>query len=203
MRLHLGLISGILWGMAASVSLAAPQIGQPAPDFTAQDTNGNTITLSELAGQLVILEWTNHQCPFVGKHYSSGNMQALQKESTADGLVWLSMISSAPGEQGYVTAAEANELTESREAAPTAVILDPEGEIGQLYAARTTPHLYVIDEEGRLQYMGAIDSIPSAQISDLESAENYVRTALQELQAEEAVSTPATQPYGCSVKYKS
>lgn len=203
MRLHLGLISGFLWGMAASVSLAAPQIGQPAPDFTAEDTNGETITLSELAGQTVILEWTNHQCPFVGKHYSSGNMQTLQKETTADGVVWLSIISSAAGEQGYVTAAEANELTESRDAAPTAVILDPEGEIGQLYAARTTPHMYIIDEEGTLQYMGAIDSIPSAQISDLESAENYVRTALAALEAGEAVSPPATQPYGCTVKYKS
>ncbi len=203
MRLHLGLISGIIWGMAASVSLAAPQIGQPAPDFTAKNTNGETITLSDLAGQKVILEWTNHQCPFVGKHYSSGNMQSLQKDTTAEGVVWLSIISSAPGEQGYVTAAEANELTKSRDAAPTAVILDPEGEIGRLYAARTTPHLYIIDEEGTLQYMGAIDSIPSAQISDLETAENYVRTALQELEAGEAVSNPATQPYGCTVKYKS
>jgi alkyl hydroperoxide reductase subunit AhpC len=202
MRLHLGLISGIIWGMAAAASLAAPQIGQPAPDFTAEDTNGEAITLSDLAGQQVILEWTNHQCPFVGKHYSSGNMQTLQKETTAEGVVWLSIISSAPGEQGYVTAAEANALTESRDAVPTAVILDPEGEIGRLYGARTTPHMFVIDGEGTLQYMGAIDSIPSAQTSDLESAENYVRSALAELEAGDTVSTPATQPYGCTVKYK-
>ncbi len=197
------LLGGLIAGLLALDAVAMPKIGEPAPEFTAEDTNGDPINLEDLQGQIVVLEWTNHQCPFVGKHYSSGNMQALQQQATEEGITWISIVSSAPGQQGYITADETNRLTEERDAAPSAVILDPSGEIGKLYGARATPHMFVIDAEGTLQYMGAIDSIPSAQISDIESAENYVRTALDQVQAGEAVSTPATQAYGCTVKYAS
>ncbi|MGF1535721.1 MAG: redoxin domain-containing protein, partial [Elainellaceae cyanobacterium] len=163
----------------------------------------NTHSLSDFRGKVVVLEWTNHQCPFVGKHYGSGNMQALQADATAEGVTWLSIISSAPGKQGYVEPDKANELTESRNASPTAVLLDPKGEIGQLYDARTTPHMFVINEDGVVEYMGAIDSIPSADTADLEKAENYVEAALTSVLADQAVETAVSQPYGCSVKYDS
>lgn len=179
------------------------RINELAPDFMAVDSNGTTRKLSDYQGKIVVLEWTNHQCPFVGKHYGSGNMQALQAEATADGIVWLSIISSAPGQQGYVDGAAANEQTTSRGASPTAVLLDPEGTIGRLYGARTTPHMYVIDPEGVLRYMGGIDNIPSADPSDIESAQNYVRPAIASLLAGEPVATATSQPYGCSVKYAS
>ena len=132
----------------AVLSEAAPKIGQPAPDFTSTDSQGVTHTLGEYRGKIVVLEWTNHQCPFVGKHYNTGNMQALQKYATDTNMIWLSVISSAPGEQGYVSSAEANALTAKRQAAPTAVLLDPQGVVGRLYDARTTPHMYIIDAAG-------------------------------------------------------
>ncbi|MGF1512983.1 MAG: redoxin domain-containing protein [Elainellaceae cyanobacterium] len=183
---------------------AAPvRVGEPAPDFTAVDSQGNAHALSDFRGQVVVLEWTNHQCPFVAKHYGSGNMQALQADATAKDVTWLSIVSSAPGKQGYVEADKANELTESRSASPTAVLLDPEGDIGRLYDARTTPHMFVINEDGVVEYMGAIDSIPSADTADLEKAENYVEAALTSVLADQPVETTASQPYGCSVKYDS
>ena len=197
------LMGGLISGLLVLETPAMPRIGEPAPEFTVEDTHGEEISLRDLEGQIVVLEWTNHQCPFVGKHYGSGNMQALQKEADEQGVMWISIISSAPGQEGSVTAEQANELTVSREAAPNAVILDPTGEIGKLYGARATPHMFVIDEQGTLQYMGAIDSIPTAQISDIESAENYVRTALDQVMAGEPVSTPATRAYGCIIKYAS
>ncbi len=201
---HLSLlIGGLISGLLAAETPAMPRIGEPAPDFTVEDTNGEEISLSDLEGEIVVLEWTNHECPFVGKHYSSGNMQALQQEADEQGVTWISIVSSAPGQQGYVTAAQANELTVSRDAAPDAVILDPDGELGKLYGATATPHMFVIGEQGALQYMGAIDSIPTAQIADIESAENYVRAALDQVMAGEPVSTPATRAYGCTVKYAS
>lgn len=189
--------------VAAPADPNRARINEPAPDFTAVDSDGTTRKLSDYQGKIVVLEWTNHQCPFVRKHYGSGNMQALQAEATAEGIVWLSVISSAPGQQGYVDGAEANEQTTSREASPTAVLLDPEGTIGRLYGARTTPHMYVIDPEGVLRYMGGIDDIPSADPSDIESAQNYVRPAIASLLAGEPVATATSQPYGCSVKYAS
>ena len=176
-------------------------VNQVAPDFTGVDSNGVPRKLSEFKGKTVVLEWTNHQCPFTGKHYTSGNMQRLQAEATDQGIVWLSIISSAPGQQGHVTAEEANQLTTSRDASPTAVILDPEGEIGRLYSARTTPHMYVIDPQGDLRYMGGIDNIPSADPTDVAGATNYVQAALTSLGSELAVDPAVTQPYGCSIKY--
>jgi peroxiredoxin len=183
------------------VAVAAPKVGEPAPDFSVVDTAGDTWTLDGLAGKKVILEWTNHDCPFVIKHYASGNMQALQNEATAAGYVWLSVISSASGKQGHVSPAKADDLTDSRGAAPTAVLLDTSGAMGRAYDAKTTPHMYVIDDAGTLVYMGGIDDRPTADQADIEGASNFVRLAMGDLAAGKPVGTPVTRPYGCSVKY--
>lgn len=187
--------------MLLSTALAAPKVGKPAPDFTATDSNGQTHKLSEQRGSIVVLEWTNPQCPFVGKHYGTGNMQALQKEATGKGVVWWSINSAAPGNDGYVTPEQANELTKSRNAAPSAVLLDKQGKIGRLYGASNTPHMFVIDPKGTLVYMGAIDDQPSTDWPDVQIANNYVRAALNALQNGQAVKPSITEPYGCSVKY--
>jgi len=186
---------------AAGTAQADIKVGEAAPDFTASDSHGKTQRLSDYRGQVVVLEWTNHECPFVVKHYESGNMQALQKEAAARDVVWLSVISSAPGKQGHVGPEEANRLTESRQAAPAAVILDPTGEVGQRYGAKTTPHMYIVDPEGTLVYQGGIDSIKSTRPEDVARATPYVKVALDELMAGKAVTNPTTAPYGCSVKY--
>lgn len=180
---------------------AEPAVGEPAPAFTGTDTKGETHALAELKGKTVVLEWTNHLCPYVGKHYDTGNMQALQKEATEDGVVWLSVISSAPGKQGHVSAGKADELTESRDAHPSAVILDPEGAIGQKYGARATPHMYVINAKGTLVYKGAIDDQPSANHDTVEGARNYVRLALNAVAEGGMPETTQARAYGCSVKY--
>ncbi len=182
---------------------AKPQIGQPAPDFTGTDSNGKSWSLSSLRGKTVVLEWTNDGCPYVQKHYNSGNMQSLQKSAAAEGIVWLTVISSAEGQQGYVTGEEANKLTESRHAAPTAVILDPSGEIGHAYGAQTTPHMFIIDANGKLVFMGGIDDKPTTDPTTIKTAKNYVREALDELKAGKPITEAVTRPYGCSVKYKS
>ena len=183
--------------------LAEPRVGEPAPDFIGVDSNGKTHKLSDLKGKTVILEWTNHDCPFVGKHYSTGNMQKLQKEATGDGIVWLSVISSAPGRQGHVEGAAANDLTKDRSASPSAVILDAKGDIGRAYNARTTPHMFLINEKGTLVYKGAIDDKPSANHADVPTARNYVRDALAATAAGKPVDPDTTRAYGCSVKYGS
>jgi hypothetical protein len=185
----------------AALIEAAPKIGKPAPDFTAVDSRGVKHSLGDYRGKIVVLEWTNHQCPYVGKHYNTGNMQALQQYATDAGVTWLSVISSAPGTQGYVSGTAADALTAKRQATPTAVLLDPEGVVGRLYDARTTPHMYIIDAAGTLVYMGGIDDKPSTQYADVKTATNYVRVALDEVRSAKAVSTPVTRPYGCSVKY--
>jgi len=197
----LSISAGVL--MAANLAFAAPEVGKTAPDFDLVDTQGNTVALSSLQGKTVVMEWTNHQCPFVKKHYESGNMQALQKEATADDVVWVSVISSAQGNQGHVDAEQADALTAERDASPTHVLLDASGDLGRLYEARTTPHMFVINAEGQVAYMGGIDSIPSADKADIDGAENYVRTALGEIKSGQAVTTATTRPYGCSVKYDS
>ncbi|MFK8017619.1 MAG: thioredoxin family protein [Gammaproteobacteria bacterium] len=181
---------------------AAVQAGKAAPDFTLVGSDGESYTLSELRGQRVILEWTNHDCPYVRKHYGSGNMQALQKEAADLGYVWLSIISSAPGKQGHVDAAKANALSEDRDATPAAVLFDESGDVGRSYGARTTPHMYVIDEDGTLLYAGGIDDKPTANPADIKGATNYVSQAMAELTAGDALSVSASRPYGCSVKYK-
>jgi len=187
----------------AQAADSSARINAPAPDFAATDSYGKTRKLSEQKGKIVVLEWTNNGCPFVGKHYGSGNMQSLQKRYTAQGVVWLTVVSSAPGTQGYVTAAEANRDTERRGATPTAVLLDPTGALGHLYGAQATPHMYVINADGQLVYMGAIDDTPSADPSDIASSRNYVAAAIEELKAGKHVTVSATRAYGCSVKYAS
>jgi peroxiredoxin len=195
-------LTALAFGLGLSVpALAMPEIGKPAPDFTAVDSNGKEHSLGGYKGKTVILEWTNHGCPYVQKHYDTGNMQALQKETAGEGAVWLTVISSAPGKQGYVSAEKANELTAEREASPTAVLFDPTGKIGKSYDAKTTPHMYVIDAEGTLRYMGAIDDKPVTNKKSVEGATNYVRVALAEMKDGKPVSTPVTKAYGCTVKY--
>lgn len=177
-------------------------IGKLAPDFSGIDSSGKPVKLSDYKGKTVVLEWTNHDCPYVVKHYGSGNMQALQKDATAKGVVWLSIISSAPGEQGSVSAEAANALTKQRAAAPTAVLLDPQGSIGRLYDARTTPHMFVVDKTGVLQYMGGIDDKPTSNTADIKTAKNYLSAALAAVADGKPVADAVTRPYGCSIKYK-
>lgn len=178
-----------------------PQIGVGAPDFIATDTHGNNISLSALKGNIVVLEWTNHKCPFVVKHYQSGNMQRLQKTATEQGVVWISIISSATGKQGHISAEEANQLTVDRGASPTHVIRDENGQIGHIYSAKTTPHMFVIDAKGTLAYKGAIDDRATADPKDVEDAANYVLAAVKSLNAGTAIRKTKTRPYGCSIKY--
>lgn len=180
---------------------AAVMTGKPAPAFTLSDQDGVQRSLADFAGKTVVLEWTNHDCPYVKKHYGAGAMQALQKAATADGVVWLTIVSSAPGKQGHVTGAQAKSLTRDRSAAPTAVLLDPTGEVGKLYGAKTTPHMYVINGSGALVYQGGIDDKATADPADLAGAQNYVAAALADLKAGRPVAVPAAKPYGCSIKY--
>ncbi|MBL4837557.1 MAG: redoxin domain-containing protein [Kordiimonadaceae bacterium] len=180
----------------------APVPGKVAPDFMAYTTQGVTITLSELQGKPVVLEWTNHDCPYVKKHYSSGNMQRLQRKLTQEGVIWISIISSAPGLQGHVTTLEADALTARRGSYTSHVILDPDGTIGRAYHAKTTPQMVLIGAEGLVQYMGAIDDKPSARLESLEGAQNYVLAAWASVKAGTQVEMPTTKPYGCSVKYQ-
>jgi len=186
-----------------ATAFAAPETGKPAPDFSATDANGKTVKLSDYKGKTVVLEWTNNECPYVAKHYSSNNMQTLQKEAAAKGVVWLSIISSAPGEQGFVKGEQANALTKARRAAPSDVLLDPEGKVGHLYDARTTPHMFIVDAKGTLVYMGGIDDKATTNPSDIKTAKNFVRAALDNIAAGKPVENAVTRPYGCSVKYSS
>ena len=187
----------------SGAATAAPTVGQAAPAFAAVDSKGQQHKLADLKGKVVVLEWTNHECPYVKKHYSSSNMQNLQKQAKGAGVVWLTVISSAPGEQGHVTGAKADELTASRQAAPSAVLFDPQGSIGKSYDARTTPHMYVIDAQGILRYAGGIDSIGSTKVDDIGKADPLFKTAMESVLKGEAVKQAVTRPYGCSVKYKS
>jgi peroxiredoxin len=189
--------------LAALVSACSAQVkvGGPAPDFTAKDSRGQSEALAQYRGKYVVLEWHNQGCPFTKKHYTSGNMQALQKEWTAKGVVWFTVISSAPGAQGYVTPSEENDYLAKEHAAPTAVLLDADGKIGHLYSARTTPQMVVIDPNGNVIYDGAIDDRPTPDPGDVKGADNYVSDALTAAIAGKPVATPFTRPYGCSVKY--
>jgi hypothetical protein len=179
----------------------AARVGERAPDFTATDSNGTVHKLSEYAGKYVVLEWHNRGCPFTAKHYNSGNMQRLQHEWTARGVIWLTVISSAPGKQGYITAADENAFLKEANAAPTAVLLDPTGALGHRYDAKTTPHMFIIDPQGTLIYNGAIDDRATTDAVDIAGSKNYVSLALGEALAGKPVSNPSTRPYGCSVKY--
>jgi peroxiredoxin len=197
------LITCGLLAVTAGLSLAETQVGKTAPNFSLPDTNGKTHSLADLKGKYVVLEWYQPDCPFVRKHYRSGNMQSLQKEYTAKGVTWLSIDSSAPGEEGNYPASKLNEISTQDSAARTALLLDPSGEVGRLYGAKTTPDMYVIDPSGILVYKGAIDNKRSTDLADVKTATNYVKVALEAVMAGKTVATTATQPYGCSVKYAS
>ncbi|MCQ4165980.1 thioredoxin family protein [Tahibacter harae] len=194
------LLAAVLALSATSLS-ARVDVGQPAPAFSLADSNGRTRTLEEFKGRTVVLEWTNAECPFVRKHYDSGNMQRQQKEATAAGVVWLAINSGAPGKQGEVDGGDANQQIQIDHSAPTAYLLDPTGATGRAYGAATTPHMYVIDGQGVLRYKGGIDSIISDDAADIPKATQYVKQALAELAAGKPVSVPLSAPYGCAVKY--
>lgn len=209
------LIVAGLAGTAVSLSLgltcvpgsanpaAQARIGAAAPTFTLTDSNGKSVSLADYKGKTVVLEWSNHDCPYVRKHYGGNNMQSLQKKWTAQGVVWLTLISSPPGEQGHVTADQANKLTADRSAAPTAVLFDGKGATARAYGASVTPHMYVIDGAGMLVYMGGIDDKPSSRLEDLKTAKNFVDAALGEVAQGKPVSVTTSRPYGCTIKYSS
>lgn len=206
------IVAGLAWAIAAKVAeadktekfanaLSEPSIGSPAPALTLTDTKGKQHNLADYKGKHVVLEWVNFGCPFVKKHYESGNMQATQKKAVEKGVVWLSVCSSAEGKQGHMAAADWNEEIADRKLASTAVLIDESGAVGKTYGAKTTPHMYVVNPDGVLIYKGAIDDKPSTDKDDIPGARNYVLAALDESMAGKPVSTASTQSYGCSVKY--
>ncbi len=186
---------------AASAAMANPELNKPAPAFAAVGADGKPLKLDAYKGKTVVLEWTNHECPFVKKHYESGNIPNLQKDAAGKGVVWLQVVSSAPGKQGHVDGATAQKLNASRKAMPAATVLDPDGKIGKMYGAQTTPHIFIVDPAGQLVYKGGIDSIPSSDKDDLPKAENYVTAALTAMSAGKPIAKANTKPYGCSIKY--
>ena len=180
----------------------ALETNSKAPNFTLTDMSGEKRSLTDYKGKYVVLEWMNHDCPFIKKHYKTGNMQKLQKEFKKKGVVWLSINSSAKGKQGYLTQKTALEVTKEKGAQPTTLLLDPDGKVGKMYGAKTTPHMYIINPDGKLIYQGAIDDKPSFMTGTVEKAKNYVVLALNESMAGKKVTVNTTQPYGCSVKYE-
>jgi peroxiredoxin len=188
--------------LPVAICAQTARVSASAPDFTATDSQGQTHSLDQYRGKYVVLEWHNQGCPFTRKHYESGNMQNLQKEWTAKGVVWFTVISSAPGAQGYVTPAQENDYLAKMRAAPTAALLDPDGKVGRLYSAKTTPDMYVIDPQGKLIYSGAIDNRPTPEVEDIKGADNFVSDALSSAMAGKPVAMPYTRAYGCSVKYR-
>lgn len=195
------LVLSLFLAVVAMPAFAAVEIGKPAPDFTGTDSNGKTQKLSDYKGKIVVLEWTNPLCPFVVKHYDSGNMQNLQKEYTGKDVVWLSVNSSAAGKEGNQSGEDANKYIAEKQAKATARILDSKGEIGKAYDAKTTPHMFVIDKDGNVAYEGAIDDNDSFKQETIATSKNYVRAALDSVLAGKPVETAQTKPYGCSVKY--
>jgi peroxiredoxin len=188
--------------LAPHYAVAAPAaLGQSAPGFTLADTAGKPVRLADFKGKTVVLEWNNPGCPFVRKHYQ-GNMQALQKEATAQGVVWLAINSTEPASGDYLSPAQLARWMADKQAAPTATLMDEDGTVGKAYGARVTPHMYIVDARGLLVYAGGIDSIPTARVDDIAKATNHVRQALAEIKAGKPVSVAATPPYGCTVKYK-
>ena len=182
-------------------AFATSDVGKPAAAFSAPDSNGKVWSLADLKGKVVVIETTNDGCPYVRKHYNAKNMQDQQREAAAKGVVWLTSASSAKGEQGHVTAQQANDLVKSWDAAPAAVLLDPQSKIARAYGATVTPHMYIIDANGVLVYKGGIDSIPSSSVADVPKAKQYVRVALGEVLAGKPVTDSSTRAYGCTLKY--
>lgn len=201
MKLKLMFLSFILALSFCASGFAEIQTGSKAPEFSLQDINGQSRSLSEFSGKYVVLEWINHSCPFVVKHYNSGNMQNLQKTYTDKGVVWLSINSSAAGKQGNMSPEDWKKTQAEKNSAATGTLLDPDGTVGKLYGAQTTPHMYIVNPEGNLIYQGAIDSVESTDAADIPKSQNYVQSALDEAMSGKTVSTPSTKAYGCSVKY--
>jgi peroxiredoxin len=197
----LAAIAALAAALAPVWAAAQAVVGSPAPDFNVTDSHGQPHSLDQYRGKYVVLEWHNQGCPYTKKHYDSGNMQALQKEWTAKGVVWFTVISSAPGEQGYQTDAQENAYLAQMHAAPTAVLMDSHGKLGHLYDAKTTPEMYVIDPSGKLIYEGAIDNRPTPDVSDIKGADNYLSDALTDAMAGKPIAKSYTRSYGCSVKY--
>lgn len=202
------LVLALIAGLAAiaqtgtqDVAIGGVAIDQPAPDFALKDIDGKEYKLSSFKGKYVVLEWVNFDCPFVKKHYSSGNMQALQAEATKKGVIWLSICSSAPGKQGHFPIADLKKRIATEKAVPTAYLIDENGVVGKLYGAKTTPHMFVIDSIGKLRYAGAIDDMPSTKVDDIPKATNYVRAALDAVTNGRAVAVKSQTPYGCAVKF--
>lgn len=193
---------GFVHAQSGSAPVAAAKVGSEAPDFTLTDAKGKTVKLSQFKGKLVVLEWFNHGCPFVKKHYDSGNMQALQKEYTGKGVVWLSICSSASGRQGFASGDEHLKAMADKKAVPTNILIDADGKVGRLYDAKTTPHMFVIGKDGKLDYAGAIDDKRSTDVEDVKGANNYVKAALDKLISGKLPAVSSTQAYGCSVKYQ-
>jgi peroxiredoxin len=187
--------------LAAMPAAAEQTTGQPAGNFRLMDADGKAVTLSQFKGRPVVLEWNNPGCPFVQKHYDSGNMQAAQAKAKAMGAAWLTINSGAPGKQGHMTGAEAKAFLAAQKAQPTAYLLDPQGRVGKGYGAKTTPHMYLIDASGKLVYQGGIDDKPTANKADIPGARNHLLAALGEVKAGKKVSVPEARPYGCSLKY--
>ncbi len=196
--IFIAMFLGLSGGLSAQ---GGPAIGAPAPGFTLPDTYGNEHVLADYRGDWVVLEWLNYGCPYVRKHYDSGNMQGLQQRYGAKGVKWLAIVSSAPGKQGYYEPDEMNAMNDKKGQKALAVLLDPTGAVGRMYNAQTTPQMVIIDPDGTLLYNGAIDDRPSSRPASLEGAHNYLAAALDEAMAGKPVSVPTTKPYGCSVKY--
>lgn len=200
MKIILSLIVSSALGLVVTVS-AAVKSGDLAPNFTLTDTTGSELSLSDFVGKYVVLEWTNHKCPFVVKHYKHGHMQAMQQSMTSEGVIWLQIVSSAEGKQGYVTASEAEQIRVTKNMHSTSMLLDIFGEVGRMFDARTTPHIYLIDPKGVVIYQGAIDSIRSTRSSDIEKAKNFLHLAYRSALAGESVEHSTTTAYGCGIKY--
>lgn len=202
LRRTLILAAAALVAQAPLHAQAAVAVGQAAPDFALKDTSGKTVRLSDFKGKHVVLEWTNPGCPFVRKHYDSGNMPATQKDAKDRGVVWLAINSTEKASSDYLEPTKLSAWLAERKASPTAVLMDEEGTTGRSYGARTTPHMYIVNPQGVLIYAGGIDSIASARPSDIEKATNYVKTGLAEALAGKSLTAATTAPYGCSIKYK-
>ena len=195
------LVALTAFAILAAPASAAPVVGKPAPNFKAADVNGKAVTLSALRGRTVVLEWNNPQCPFVKKHYDSGNMQRTQAAARKDGVLWLTINSSAPGKQGHMNGAEAKQFVAKAGAKPSDYLLDASGAVGRAYDAKTTPHMFIVNKAGTLVYAGGIDDKPTSRPADIKGARNHVLAALSEIKAGKKVSVPTSRPYGCSVKY--
>ncbi len=201
-KVHLSVLSFIFFiSIVSAVWSQSAKLDHPAPDFTLEDSNGDKHTLSDYLGKYIVLEWVNYDCPFVRKHYDSANMQNLQKKYTEEGVVWLSVCSSAPGKQGYFKPEKINALIKEKDARPSAYLIDLTGRVGKMYGAKTTPHMYIIDPLGLLVYAGGIDDTPTTKIADIKTADNYLVKSFDALFADKKIKDKSTTPYGCSVKY--